>query len=144
MSTIPAIGTTSASTSPKPDKTEWEYSIAARVCFKGCTCGFLGRHHERKSGVCAERTKRGPLWHWILYEHRSALLTCVPKAQYKCTDLGDISDEGKSRKISTEEIGTMEALLGKMGVADAVNKEKQDLPGTLEGKRGDSKEESRL
>ena len=32
-----------------------------------------------------------------------------------CTDIGDISDEGKSRKISDSEMSSMDSLLGKLG-----------------------------
>jgi hypothetical protein len=33
-----------------------------------------------------------------------------------CTELGDISDEGKATKISEEEVNSMDSLLSKMGV----------------------------
>ena len=39
--------------------------------------------------------------------------------QYKCTELGDISDEGKAKKMNIQELGSMESLMGKMGVSDA-------------------------
>ena len=35
-----------------------------------------------------------------------------------CTDIGDISDEGKSRKISDSEMSSMDSLLGKLGTAE--------------------------
>lgn len=41
-------------------------------------------------------------------------------ALYKCTDIGDISDEGKSPPLSTTEEGSMQSLLGKMGMEDVV------------------------
>jgi cell division protein FtsI/penicillin-binding protein 2 len=53
-------------------------------------------------------------------------------AQYKCTDIGDISDEGKAKKMNEQELGSMESLLGKMGVEDAVEdiqKEQKQKPG---------------
>ena len=34
-------------------------------------------------------------------------------AQYRCTDIGDISDEGKSRKLSQEETSSLDSLMGK-------------------------------
>ena len=39
-------------------------------------------------------------------------------AQYKCTDIGDISDEGKSRKTTAEEDSRMDSLMSKFGVLD--------------------------
>ena len=36
-------------------------------------------------------------------------------AQYKCTDIGDISDEGKSRKTTAEEDSRMDSLMSKFG-----------------------------
>ena len=35
-----------------------------------------------------------------------------------CTDIGDISDEGKSRKVTDFEMNSMDSLLGKLGVAE--------------------------
>jgi hypothetical protein len=37
--------------------------------------------------------------------------------QYKCTDLGDIEDEGKIKAMSTEEESKMDSLMGKLGMA---------------------------
>ena len=37
-------------------------------------------------------------------------------ALYKCTEIGDISDEGKSRPLSTTEEGSMQSLMDKMGM----------------------------
>ena len=37
-------------------------------------------------------------------------------ALYKCTDIGDISDEGRSRPLSTTEEGSMQSLMDKMGM----------------------------
>jgi hypothetical protein len=56
-------------------------------------------------------------------------------AQYLCTEIGDISDEGKSRKMSNEEIGSMESLLGKMGVGDEVDDVKEDHRQSIEEKK---------
>mmetsp|Transcript_16899 Transcript_16899/g.48553 ORF Transcript_16899/g.48553 Transcript_16899/m.48553 type:complete len:155 (-) Transcript_16899:139-603(-) len=36
-------------------------------------------------------------------------------AQYKCTDIGDISDEGQSRKTTAEEDSRMDSLMSKLG-----------------------------
>ena len=35
--------------------------------------------------------------------------------QYKCTDLGDIEDEGKSRKLDESENDKLNSLMGKLG-----------------------------
>jgi hypothetical protein len=61
-------------------------------------------------------------------------------AQYLCTEIGDISDEGKSRKMSNEEIGSMESLLGKMGVGDEVDDVKEDHRQSIEEKKEKPKE----
>lgn len=37
--------------------------------------------------------------------------------QYKCTDLGDIEDEGKIKAMSVEEEAKMDSLMGKLGMA---------------------------
>ncbi|CAJ1899893.1 unnamed protein product [Cylindrotheca closterium] len=39
-------------------------------------------------------------------------------AQYMCTDIGDISDEGKSRKVTDSELSSMDSLLGKLGATE--------------------------
>jgi hypothetical protein len=39
-------------------------------------------------------------------------------ALYKCTEIGDISDEGKSQPLSSTEEGSMQSLLSKMGMED--------------------------
>jgi hypothetical protein len=36
--------------------------------------------------------------------------------QYKCTDLGDIEDEGRSRAMSAEETAKLEGLAGKLSI----------------------------
>ena len=41
--------------------------------------------------------------------------------EYRCTSLGDISDEGKVKEIDAKEQGSMDSLLSKMGVEDAVD-----------------------
>jgi hypothetical protein len=46
-------------------------------------------------------------------------------AQYKCTDIGDISDEGKSKKMDEQELRSMESLLGKMGIEDSIDDDDQ-------------------
>ena len=47
-------------------------------------------------------------------------------AQYKCTEIGDISNDGKVKKIKQEEQATMDSLLAKMGVEDSVDDDVQD------------------
>jgi len=39
-------------------------------------------------------------------------------AQYKCTDIGDISDEGRSRGTTAEEDGRLDGLMAKFGDLD--------------------------
>ena len=39
-------------------------------------------------------------------------------AQYKCTDIGDISDEGQSRKTTAEEESRLDGLMSKFGDLD--------------------------
>lgn len=36
-----------------------------------------------------------------------------------CTDIGDISDEGKSRKVTDSEATSMDSLLGKIGAVES-------------------------
>jgi hypothetical protein len=63
-------------------------------------------------------------------------------AQYKCTDIGDISDEGKAKKMNEQELGSMESLLGKMGVEDSVEdiqKEQKQKPGDKKKLASDDK-----
>lgn len=53
------------------------------------------------------------------------------KAQYMCTEIGDISDEGKAKSMTDQEVGSMESLLGKLGIEDnnteaPINEEKGD------------------
>lgn len=40
-------------------------------------------------------------------------------AQYYCTDIGDISDEGKSRKLSVEETSSLDSLMNKLDLGDS-------------------------
>ena len=40
-------------------------------------------------------------------------------AQYKCTEIGDISQDGKVKPLSASEEGSMESLLGKLGMEEA-------------------------
>lgn len=37
-------------------------------------------------------------------------------ALYKCTEIGDISDEGKSQPLSSLEEGSLQSLMGKLGM----------------------------
>lgn len=39
-------------------------------------------------------------------------------AQYKCTETGDISDEGKARALSSTEETSMESLMDKLGMSN--------------------------
>lgn len=39
--------------------------------------------------------------------------------QYKCTDLGDIEDEGKAKELSDEDQGTVDSLLAKLNFESA-------------------------
>jgi hypothetical protein len=57
-----------------------------------------------------------------------------------CTEIGDISDEGKSRKMSNEEIGSMESLLGKMRAGDVVDDVKEDNRQSIEENKEKPKE----
>lgn len=40
-------------------------------------------------------------------------------AQYYCTDIGDISDEGKSRMLSVEETSSLDSLMNKLDLNDS-------------------------
>ena len=40
-------------------------------------------------------------------------------AQYYCTEIGDISDEGKSRKLSVEETSSLDSLMNKLDLNDS-------------------------
>ena len=54
-------------------------------------------------------------------------------AQYKCTDIGDISDEGQSRKTTAEEESRLDGLMSKFG----------DLELPSSSSSGDEQSESR-
>jgi hypothetical protein len=56
-------------------------------------------------------------------------------ALYKCTEIGDISDEGKPRSLSTSEEGSMQSLMDKMGVDLAVFDEDDKNNESKKGKR---------
>ena len=49
-------------------------------------------------------------------------------ALYKCTEIGDISDEGKSRSLSNEQQGRLSSLMDKMGLDEGkvVDKEEEE------------------
>jgi hypothetical protein len=49
--------------------------------------------------------------------------------EYRCTSLGDISDEGKVKEIDSQEKGAMDSLLSKMGVEDSVDQEDERKSG---------------
>lgn len=61
-------------------------------------------------------------------------------ALYKCTDIGDISDEGRPRSLSSYEQGSMQSLMDKMGVdASSLvdeNDEKEESSSKQEEKSG--------
>lgn len=48
-------------------------------------------------------------------------------AQYLCTDIGDISDEGRPKKFDEKEVGSMDSLMSKMGVTEAVDDVQQEM-----------------
>jgi hypothetical protein len=48
-------------------------------------------------------------------------------AQYMCTDIGDISDEGRSKKFDEKELGSMDSLMSKMGVTEVVDDVQQEM-----------------
>lgn len=41
-------------------------------------------------------------------------------AQYRCTDIGDISDEGKSKGLSSSQEGAVDSLMSKFNMDDSV------------------------
>jgi hypothetical protein len=42
-------------------------------------------------------------------------------AQYKCTEIGDISGDGKAKDLSSEEEASVDSLMGKLGLDDSTN-----------------------
>jgi hypothetical protein len=58
-------------------------------------------------------------------------------AQYKCTELGDIWDEGKPKEFNAQELGSMESLMGKIG--KTLDDEQSEDKGKSIGKGGVSK-----
>lgn len=56
-------------------------------------------------------------------------------ALYKCTEIGDISDEGKPRSLSTSEQGSMQALMNKMSLDVSVFDEDDKNNESKKGKR---------
>jgi hypothetical protein len=50
--------------------------------------------------------------------------------QYKCTDLGDIEDEGMAKELSHEDQGTVDSLMAKLNL-EIVNVKDTDAAGTL-------------
>ena len=63
-------------------------------------------------------------------------------AQYKCTDIGDISDEGKSRQMSSEEESKLDSLMGKFDLGGNSNssdkEEKMSEGGQSAGREDES------
>ena len=57
-------------------------------------------------------------------------------AQYKCTDIGDISDEGQSRKTTAEEESRLDGLMSKFGDLDL------SLSSSGDGKSESSRDDS--
>jgi hypothetical protein len=62
--------------------------------------------------------------------------------QFKCTDLGDIEDEGKIKTVSAEEEAKMDTLMGKLGMAggespagEATGSTKVDPPKSVSSKK---------
>jgi hypothetical protein len=78
---------------------------------------------------------------WALKDRNEALCGTgffTNIAQYKCTEIGDISDEGKSQPLSNDEEGSMQSLLSKMGMAeDTEDIDRMEIGGN-EGERGPS------
>lgn len=58
-------------------------------------------------------------------------------AQYMCTEIGDISDEGRYQPLTNKEEGSMQSLLDKMGMEDIVIVDEA----VDEGKRQDTKKD---
>jgi hypothetical protein len=48
-------------------------------------------------------------------------------AQYMCTDIGDISDEGRSKNFDEKELGSMDSLMSKMGVTEVADDVQQEM-----------------
>jgi hypothetical protein len=48
-------------------------------------------------------------------------------AQYMCTDIGDISDEGRSKNFDKKELGSMDSLMSKMGVTEVADDVQQEM-----------------
>ena len=42
-------------------------------------------------------------------------------AQYKCTDIGDISGDGKAKDLSKEEESSVDSLMGKLGLDEGAS-----------------------
>ncbi len=52
--------------------------------------------------------------------------------EYKCTAIGDIEDEGKTKKMNSNEIGITDSLMGKLNISD-------DLSGSTDSILSESK-----
>jgi len=49
-------------------------------------------------------------------------------ALYKCTEIGDISDEGKSKDMNTQELGSVSSLMDKMGLESSISEQPDENP----------------
>ena len=47
-------------------------------------------------------------------------------AQYKCTDIGDISEDGKATDLTNEEKSSVDSLMGKLGLDDEKSSEEDN------------------
>ena len=47
-------------------------------------------------------------------------------AQYKCTDIGDISEDGKATDLTNEEKSSVDSLMGKLGLDDEKSREEDN------------------
>mmetsp|Transcript_4123 Transcript_4123/g.7960 ORF Transcript_4123/g.7960 Transcript_4123/m.7960 type:complete len:138 (-) Transcript_4123:61-474(-) len=47
-------------------------------------------------------------------------------AQYMCTELGDISDEGKSKSLSSTQVDSTDSLIDKLGIKEGDNNTEND------------------
>lgn len=88
---------------------------------------------------------------WAVKERNEALCGTgffTNIAQYKCTEIGDISEDGKVQPLSASEEGSMESLLGKLGMDDSssafVDEESQTGGGSTNGKKDTSSSSSKL
>ena len=61
-------------------------------------------------------------------------------AQWKCTEIGDILDEGKPKEFSQNELGSMESLLGKLDVSLPIDEDQKRKDDTGKADLGSEKQ----